>query len=203
MATEFILVNPISGQEVKVESAKKIGHIYLVEDENGNWSNYDGTRKSVQCLKLRKTPFKDKYGIEVWEDDVIRINERKARIVYYEGKFYFEYLYTDDGFAIEEMFKKENLKRLYANDMKKSEYIYSDYRETGDEEPFTNFSYYEDVIVNLNNYKNDKEEMLESLLEENPKADIKVFENFLKIEIKKLEKLKKLMEINKNELVKS
>ena len=154
--TEFILVNPRTSEIVDINKAEKMGlHNYIIEDEEGDLTSMDGKKKWESCMKIRKTPFKDVNGFEIWEDDIIRINGRKASLSYKDGKFYYSYLFDENGNETEPF---EDLIRLYSHDMKKAEYLNSLYRETGYEKEgsdYSNHNYYEDVIVTIKTIKKD------------------------------------------------
>jgi hypothetical protein len=195
--TEFILVNPRTSEIIDIDKAEKIGlHDYMIEDENGNLSSMDGKKKWQSCMKIRKTSFKDINGFEIWEDDFIRINGRRATIQYKDGKFYYSYIYNEDG-SESEVFK--DLIRLYSNDVKKAEYLTSLYRETGYEEDcseYFNYDYYEDVIVSLRTVERDQEKAWQDYLKYNPKGDKVEFDKAIENKLKLLKKMKKDFEKN-------
>ena len=163
--TEFILVNPRTSEIININNAEKKGlNDYIVEDKEGDLTSMDGKKKWQSCIKIRKTTFKDINGFEIWEDDIIRINRRKASINYQNGKFYYSYIFDENGNEKEPF---EDLIRLYSHDMKKGEYLNSLYRKTGYEKEgsnYSNFNYYEDVIVAIKDIEKNHEGIWQDLL---------------------------------------
>lgn len=195
--TEFILVNPRTSEIVDINKAEKMGlHNYIIEDEEGDLTSMDGKKKWESCMKIRKTPFKDVNGFEIWEDDIIRINGRKASLSYKGGKFYYSYLFDENGNETEPF---KDLIRLHSHDMKKAEYLNSLYRKTGYEKEgsdYSNHNYYEDVIVTIKTIKKDHEEMWQDWLKKNPNTDKELFDNEVEKNLKRLKKIKESFEKN-------
>ena len=197
--TEFILINTRTSEIVDINKAEKRGlHDYIVKDEEGSLTTMDGKKKWELCMKIRKTPFKDKDGFEIWEDDIIRINGRKASIMYKNGKFYYGYIFDENGNEIEPF---KDLIRLYSYDMKKAEYLNSVFRKTGYEKEgsdYSNHNYYEDVIVTIKDFEKNHERMWQDYLRNNPNTDTskETFKMVVEVRLKELKELKEEFEKN-------
>lgn len=199
--TEFILVNPRTSEIVDINKAEKMGlHNYIIEDEEGDLTSIDGKKKWESCMKIRKTPFKDVNGFEIWDDDIIRINGRKASLSYKDGKFYYSYLFDENGNEKEPF---EDIIRLYSHDMKKAEYLNSVYRKTGYEKEgsnYSNYNYYEDVIIAIKDFEKNHERIWQDYLKNYPNTDKEEFDIVIEEKLKDLKRIKKDFE---KDLIKS